>query len=136
MKMTRFRLCKGYVGLAAALLLAVSLVSLGSGVAMASEVTWIEDPANPVYDPAAHRAYYPCVLYDADQFSGHGASSYYRMWYGGYNDPNTGVHNEAVTYSDDGVTWSAPVEMQGISTTGYHAKVVYVAGGYGGGPYY
>ncbi|GEM_PF-771134 len=128
--MSRFHLYRGYVGLAAALLLAVSLISLGSVVALASAVTWIEDPANPVYDPASHRAYYPCVLYDADQFSGHGASSYYKMWYGGYNDPATGVHNEAITYSDDGVTWSAPVEMQGIAATGYHAKVVYVPGGY------
>jgi uncharacterized repeat protein (TIGR01451 family) len=115
------------------LLLAVStLFVFPSAPGRADEVSWDEYTANPVFDPADHRAYYPCVLYDPDGFSGHGASYYYKMWYGGYG----GGHYEAVTYSNDGVNWTAPVELQGIDTNGYHAKVVYVPDGFGSGPYY
>jgi uncharacterized repeat protein (TIGR01451 family) len=112
-------------------LLAALMLILPSGSAVASEVKWLEDHSNPIYDPS-HRAYYPCVLYDPSQFSGHGASYYYKMWYGGY----TPGHFEAVTYSNDGINWSAPVEMQGIASGGYHAKIAYVPAGYGAGPYY
>lgn len=91
---------------------------------------------NPIYDPPAHRAYYPSVIYDPAAFSGHGASYYYKMWYGGYGSQPGATHNEAVTYSNDGINWSTPVEMQGIQSGGYHAKVVYVPQGFGAGPYY
>src|SRR4030042_6167300 len=106
---------------AAVLTLAAIMIILPSWSAVAAEVRWLEDPSNPIYDPS-HRAYYPCVLYDPNQFSSHGASFYYKMWYAGY----TPGHFEAVTYSNDGVTWPAPVEMQGILTTGYHSKILYV----------
>ncbi|OFW57342.1 MAG: hypothetical protein A2Y75_06150 [Candidatus Solincola sediminis] len=112
-------------------LLAMSMLLLPISRALASDVNWIEYPTNPVYDPAG-RAYYPCVLYDANQFSGHGGSYYYKMWAGGA----AGSHFESVTYSNDGINWTAAVEMQGIMTTGYHSKIVYVPGGYGAGPYY
>lgn len=118
------------VVLALSFILAISPIP----TAEAADITWVEDPNNPVYDPVDHRAYYPCVLYDPDRFSGHGASCCYKMWYGGYD--GVGTHKEAVVYSDDGVTWSGPVEMQGIETDGYHAKVLYIPGGYGAGPYY
>jgi uncharacterized repeat protein (TIGR01451 family) len=133
MQLSRFSVWKRALIAAAVLFLAGSMVILPTGKASASEVKWREYTSNPVYDPAGHRAYYPCVLYDPDQFSGHGASYYYKMWYGGYAGANG---NEAMTYSDDGVNWSAPVEMQGLLSTGYHAKIVHVSGGYGAGPYY
>ncbi|MDY6796391.1 MAG: DUF5719 family protein [Actinomycetota bacterium] len=124
---------KKIIAIAGALILALaySLFILPGGTAEAAEISWVEDPSNPVFDPA-DRAYYPCVLYDQNQFSSHGASYYYKMWFGGYG----GGHYEAMTYSDDGVNWSAPVEMQGIDANGYHAKVLYIEGGYGAGPYY
>ena len=107
-------------------MLVASMFFLTTGVAAASDVNWGESTSNPAYDPA-HRAYYPCVLYDPNQFSGHGAAYYYRMWYGGYS----GGHFEAVACSNDGINWTAPVEMQGILSTGYHSKVLYVPGGFG-----
>jgi len=116
------------------LFIATSIVLLPVEAALASDLTWQEYTTNPVYDPADHRAYYPCVLYNPNKFSGHGASYYYKMWYGGYGD--IGTYKEAVTYSDDGVNWTAPVEMQGIETDGYHAKALYMPGGFGAGPYY
>jgi len=112
--------------------LTACLVILPAESAKASGLTWQEYAANPVYDPADHRAYYPSVLYDPNKFSGHGTSYYYKMWYGGYG----GGHSETVTYSDDGINWTAPVEMQGIETDGYHAKVLYIPSGFGAGPYY
>ncbi len=101
----------------------------------AADITWAEYPSNPVYDPAvpAEKAYYPCVLYDANKFSGRGASNYYKMWY----SDGQGQF-EAVTYSDDGINWSAPDQTTGILASGYHAKILYIPGGYGapGGTYY
>lgn len=126
-------LTKRFISTGAVLLMAVSILMLAANLAAASDVNWREYPSNPVYDPA-HRAYYPCVLYDPSQFSGHGDAYYYKMWYGGYT--GGAGHFEAVTYSNDGINWTAPVEMQGILTTGYHAKVLFVPGGYGAGPYY
>jgi hypothetical protein len=103
--------------------------------ARAADVKLVEYGANPVYDPpsASDKAYYPCVLYDGNRFSGHGASNYYKMWYADGQG-----QFEAVTYSDDGVSWSAPVETTGILASGYHAKVIYIPDGYSaaGGTYY
>jgi len=103
--------------------------------AKAADVTFVEYGSNPVYDPPipSDRAYYPCVLYDASQFSSHGASYYYKMWYADGQG-----QFEAVTYSDDGISWSAPVQTTGILASGYHAKIIYIPGGYSaaGGPYY
>ena len=103
--------------------------------AKAADVTLVEYASNPVYDPpsSSDKAYYPCVLYDRYQFSSHGASYYYKMWYADGDG-----QFEAVTYSDDGINWSAPVQTMGILARGYHAKIVYIPGGYSapGGPYY
>ncbi|MBC7248518.1 MAG: DUF11 domain-containing protein [Actinobacteria bacterium] len=118
------------------LVLALAAFATGRGQALADAADLIEYSPNPIYDPAGHRAYYPSVIYDPAGFSGHGASCYYKMWYGGYGSEPGAAHNEAVTYSDDGKSWSAPVELQGIQSGGYHAKVVYVPEGYGAGPYY
>ncbi len=132
---------KGRVGFAASsfCIMAALAIALAAGVgfkAAAADISWHEHAANPVYDPADHRAYYPCVLYDPDRFSGHGASYHYKMWYGGHETAAGATHNQAVSYSDDGVNWSAPEEMQGIVSGGYHAQVLYIPGGFGAGPYY
>ncbi len=106
------------------------------GQAFASDVTLVEYGSNPLYDPpgTTDRAYYPCVLYDASQFSGHGTSSYYKMWYAVASGGP-----EAVVYSNDGISWSTtPVPITTLKTGGYHAKIVYLPGGYSaaGGTYY
>ncbi|MBC7229240.1 MAG: DUF11 domain-containing protein [Actinobacteria bacterium] len=116
--------------------LAAAMLAAGGATAVGAEISWHEHDGNPVYDPADHRAYYPCVLYDPDGFSGHGATFHYKMWYGGYESAPGSAHNQAVTYSDDGIDWSAPVEMQGIAAGGYHAQVVYIPEGFGAGPYF
>ncbi|MGA8148694.1 MAG: IPTL-CTERM sorting domain-containing protein [Gallionellaceae bacterium] len=103
--------------------------------AKAADVTFVEYGSNPVYDPPnpSDRAYYPNVLYDKNQFSSHGASYYYKMWYADGQG-----QFEAVTYSNDGISWSAPVQTTGILASGYHAKIIYIPGGYSapGGIYY
>ncbi|MBN1289324.1 MAG: DUF11 domain-containing protein [Actinobacteria bacterium] len=117
-------------------ILLVLLMVLGALVilqdyAKAADVTFVEDPSNPVFDPS-HEAYYPCVLYDDDRFSGHGEATYYKMWFAGHTPGSF----EALSTSSDGRNWSEPVEMQGIVSSGYHAKIVYMPDGYGAGPYY
>jgi uncharacterized repeat protein (TIGR01451 family) len=116
------------------LALAACMVILPLEAAEAADLDWQEYGSNPIYDPVDHRTYYPCVLYEPNKFSGHGASYYYKMWYADYS--SVGTYKEAVTYSDDGVNWTAPVEMQGMSANGYHAKILYIPEGYGAGPYY
>jgi uncharacterized repeat protein (TIGR01451 family) len=103
--------------------------------AAAADVTWVEYVGNPVYDPAGSaRAYYPCVIYYASQFSSRGASYYYKMWYG----DTEAARWEWVVYSNDGVNWENPEEVTRITAGGYHAKLIYTAGGYSGtgGPFY
>ena len=99
------------------------------------DVTLVEYGANPVYDPpvTTYKEYYPCVLYDASRFSSHGTSYYYKMWYGDGEGRLV-----AVTYSNDGLTWTAPVQTTGIPQDGYHAQVIYIPGGFSenGGTYY
>ncbi len=101
--------------------------------ALASDVVFVDHGS--VYDPPASsdKAYYPSVLYDESQFSGRGALHYYKMWYA-----DAQGQDEAVTYSDDGMSWSSPVQTTGIMASGYHAKVIYIPAGYSavGGTYY
>lgn len=117
------------------LLAGVSLSTVLAALpAKAADVTMVEYGANPVYDPPdADRAYYPCVLYDADGFSGYGATYCYRMWYGDVNG-----QWEAVTYSNDGINWTNTAQTTGIGANGYHAQVLYFPGGFSapGGTYY
>ncbi len=111
-------------------LLALSMLVLPISRALASDVNWKEYPSNPVYGPpASARAYYPCVLYDPNQFSGHGAANYYKMWFRG----NSSGQFERVVFSDDGINWSGVTDVSGIASEGYHAKIVYIPGA---GPYY
>ncbi len=120
----------------AVVLTLMSAVWLAAPPAFAEpDVTLVEYASNPVYDPPGtdERAYYPCVLYDANQFSSHGASYYYKMWY----SDGQGQF-EAVTYSNNGINWENAAQTSGIKPAGYHAKVIYFPGGYSatGGPYF
>ena len=97
--------------------------------------SWKESPSNPVYDPTA-RAYYPSVLYDDNQFSGHGGSCYYKMWYG---TRVGGVYGIGYAYSDDGETWAEHNNSQplaGLYTGANHPLVEYDSNGFGEGVYY
>jgi hypothetical protein len=96
--------------------------------------TWQE--LSQTYDPYPPPAqlpedYFPCVLYDSNQFSGNGASYYYKMWFQGSGAPEA----FDVAYSNDGVNWTAPIATD-ISEVGgaYHPVLVYSADGFGGGP--
>ncbi len=60
------------------------------------------------------KAYYPSVLYDPDEFSGHGDLAKYKMWYG------TSGSQTALATSADGISWTNPVV---VMTDGYHATV-------------
>lgn len=91
--------------------------------------TWVEYSANPVYSNGS-KAYYPCVLYDPDAFSGHGDAYYYKMWY------STGSTVE-LAYSNDGITWTSQASgALSTLTTPNHPVVIYSASGFGGGIYY
>ncbi len=121
--------------LAVILAVLVAALPFSSQGARAADVTWAEYASNPVFTPpvTTYKEYYPCVLYDASRFSSHGASYYYKMWYGDGEG-----HLVAVTYSNDGISWTAPVQTAGILSNGYHAQVIYVPGGFsdGGSTYY
>ena len=127
--------CRRALSAVVALLLTLCMFGAAGERAAAADVTWVEYVGNPVYDPAGSaRAYYPCVIYDASQFSSRGASYYYKMWYG----DTEAARWEWVVYSNDGVNWENPEEVTGITAGGYHAKLIYTAGGYSGtgGPFY
>jgi PKD repeat protein len=115
-----------YAALSAAFLMSVNLIA-------SYYTVWSEYPVNPVFDPVAgSKAYYPSVVYDAGQFSGHGTSAYYKMWFAGDN----GV---ALAYSNDGIAWteynnSAP--LSGLIANANHPVVLYDSAGFGGGAYY
>jgi hypothetical protein len=47
------------------------------------------------------------------------------MWYA-----DAGGQFEAVTYSNDGLTWNSPIQTTGILAGGYHAKLVYLGSTY------
>ena len=118
----------------AIMLLAAAALHAFPGAVAEDPTGWSEYPSNPVYDPEVGRAYYPCVLYDSDRFSGHGAQYHYKMWYG----DTSAAAWEWVVFSDDGIDWENPQAISGIAAHGYHAKVVYVPGGFSGtgGTYY
>ena len=117
-----------YLMVALALVLSLGIVAVPmAGTAEAQNgVAWTEYPDNPVFGQGIDdgpRAYYPSVLYDADEFSGHGASAKYKMWYG------TSGQQTGLATSDDGITWINP---DVVMTDGYHATVEYYSNGFTG----
>ncbi|MBL7075456.1 T9SS type A sorting domain-containing protein [candidate division KSB1 bacterium] len=104
-----------------ALVLALALLASAQG-----PLEWIEYSGNPVFgqligDP---KAYYPSVLYDATEFSGHGLAVKYKMWYG------TSSGMVGFAYSEDGIAWADLGSVTG--NVRYHCKVLYDHEGFGG----
>jgi parallel beta-helix repeat protein len=89
---------------------------------------WVEG-ANPVFEPPAG-VYYPSVLYDADAFSGHGASYPYKLWYS--NGSATAV---GLAASNDGLSWTVLSSAVTGLASPHHVQVLYDAGGFGGTGY-
>jgi len=90
--------------------------------------TWTEYSNNPVFGQGVNngpKAYYPNVLIDDNNFSGHGDSARYKMWYG-TADAQTGL-----AISSDGKTWTDLGTLT-MPTSGYHATVEYYSNGFAG----
>jgi hypothetical protein len=99
---------------------------------------WTEYTANPVLDPASGvRAYYPSVIYNQDQFSGHGTAAYYKMWFA---SPDSGISGGiALAYSNDGINWTEynnSLPLAGLNPSANHPAVLYDPTGFGGGTFY
>jgi hypothetical protein len=106
--------------LVVALTLTLTLVASAQGPG-----DWTEYSGNPVFGQGlgGPKAYYPSVLYNADSFSGHGASAQYKMWYG------TSGSQTGLATSDDGINWT---DYGVVMTDGYHATVEYYPAGFTG----
>ncbi len=97
-----------------------------------SACDWIEYANNPIFGQhlGGAKAYYVKVLYDSDQFSGHGDSAYYKMWFG--SSSGTGY-----AYSDDGIVWTEGANpVSGLANGANHPLVKYDPNGFGHGVYY
>ncbi|MEM3030581.1 MAG: hypothetical protein QXH27_02495 [Candidatus Micrarchaeia archaeon] len=79
----------------------------GIGHAVSSDgMNFTKDAANPIQSLArqpgawnAERSYTPMVLYDANNFSGHGENSAYRMWFTGMASGNYAIGGARFTTS-------------------------------------
>ncbi len=91
---------------------------------------WLDYGSNPVFGQGAGgpKAYYPTVVYDANGFSGHGDSAWYKMWAG------NGSKLWYIT-STDGINWSSHLTATGLTNV-HHARVAYDAAGFGGSSAY
>jgi hypothetical protein len=97
-----------------------------------SRCDWVKYDNNPVFGQwlGDAKAYYPKVLYDPDQFSGHGDSAYYKMWFGSSN----GI---GYAYSNDGISWTAGLNpVAGLVANANHPLIKYDLNGFGQGVYY
>ncbi|MEA1993434.1 MAG: hypothetical protein U9N35_03430, partial [Euryarchaeota archaeon] len=94
-------------------------------LAISEEITWEEYEHNPIFGEwiDGPKAYYPSVLYDPGEFSGHGAAARYRMWYG------TSGGQTGLAVSDDGIVWT---DLGVVMGDGYHATVEYYSEGFAG----
>ncbi|MCX8181691.1 MAG: hypothetical protein N3D12_01090 [Candidatus Methanomethyliaceae archaeon] len=87
---------------------------------------WVEYSANPVLDPAI-RAYYPCVIYDSNSFSGHGESAKYKMWFNSYSDKYT----IWLAHSNDGINWIVGNSfVSGLASSAGHPWVLHFPDGF------
>ena len=106
--------------------LAIGSIPVAVGLPSSYYTSWTDQGI--VYTaPASGSAYYPSVLYDANAFSGHGDSYYYKMWY------STG-NGIALAYSNDGKVWTSYNNGHELSTltNAHHNRVLFDAGGFGG----
>jgi hypothetical protein len=93
---------------------------------------WVEYGNNPVFGQwlGGAKAYYPKVIYDANQFSGHGDSYYYKMWFQSSN----GI---GYAYSNNGIIWTAGTNpLSALVASASHPLVKYDPNGFGSGVYY
>jgi hypothetical protein len=104
-----------------------------------SPCEWTEYSNNPVFGQwlgYANRAYYPKVLYDASQFSGHGESAYYKMWFNSDNGMGGG-YSIGYAYSDNGTNWTEVMNpVNGLAQHPGHPLVEYDPDGFGHSVYY
>ncbi|MCJ7654707.1 MAG: hypothetical protein MUO97_05305 [Dehalococcoidia bacterium] len=110
---------------------------LGEANLTVSPCGWVEYGNNPVFGQGlgGAKAYYPKVIYDVNQFSGHGDLAYYKMWFG--SDDGTGIAQIGYTESADGITWTAGTNpVLGLVNNANHPLVKYDPNGFGGGVYY
>ncbi len=93
-------------------------------------LNWMEYTENPVFGQLLDgpKAYYPSVCYDRDEFSKHGITAKYKMWYG------TSSGAVGFACSDDGIAWRDKGLVTG--NVSYHCKVLYDPDGFGGTKYY
>lgn len=97
---------------------------------------WTEFPKGlPLYNPypptgeTGTEDYFPCVIYDKNNFSSHGTNAPYKMWHQGLNN------TLALSTSFDGILWSGPTQTSGLPSGvngSWHACVLYNAIGFGG----
>jgi hypothetical protein len=112
----------------------------GANLAVAPTPTpcdWVEYGNNPVFGQwlGGAKAYYPKVIYDVNQFSGHGNSAYYKMWFG--SDNGTGTAQIGYAESADGINWTAGSNpLPGLAANANHPLVKYDPGGFNSGIYY
>ncbi len=93
---------------------------------------WVEYSNNPVFGQwlSGAKAYYPKVIYDANQFSTHGDSAYYKMWF----SSSSGI---GYAYSNDGISWTAGTNsVSGLVVGASHPLVEYNSDGFGQSFYY
>jgi hypothetical protein len=103
-----------------------------------SRCDWVEYSNNPVFGQwlGGAKAYYPKVLYDLNQFSGHGDSAYYKMWFGSENGTG-GNYCIGYTHSDNGINWTGVINpVSGLAPRSGHPLVKYFPGGFGSGYFY
>jgi hypothetical protein len=94
---------------------------------------WVEYSNNPVFGqwlPGGIKAYYPKVIYDANQFSTHGDSAYYKMWFGSSSGIGYAYSNDGISWTDGANPVTGPVGGAG------HPLVEYDPNGFGQGIYY
>jgi len=110
---------------------AVILISIVLTLVIPTSIAWEEYPSNPIYGASLGdgTAYYPYVLKDESNFSGHGNDSIWRMWY----DDASGVPKHII--SSDGINWKGKVACTNISNA-YHPIVTYDEDGFNGNGYY
>lgn len=95
----------------------------------ATALDWKETPG-PIYNPepfVLDEDYFPCVLYDVNNFSGAGISAKYKMWTQG--SPGDAL---AVSYSYDGINWHLIGDTNLPAGASYHPVVLYDVNSFGG----
>ncbi len=109
-------------------LLAIALLLLSLAQAQI-ESPWLENATNPIFGQGrgGPKAYYPTVLYDEAEFSGHGVAAPYKMWYGTDNS------RVGIAYSQDGLVWQDGGLI--ADNVFYHCKVLYNATGFDNSTY-